>query len=150
MKKGFTLIELICCISIITIISSIALYLPVKKTMKNSAFRAASNELLFDLKNAKMRAIDHGWMKVRFNDDGYMIYELSKYDYRDNVIKIVKFENNIIFDRVNSTVPVDQVIAFTQIGRISPYPCTVAICDDAGNKALITIKVGSFTIDYKR
>jgi prepilin-type N-terminal cleavage/methylation domain-containing protein len=85
MKKGFTLIELICCISIIAIISSIALYIPAKKMLQNSKFKIASNELLLDLKNAKMRAVDHGWIKVRFDDDGYMIYDVS--NYSDMVIK---------------------------------------------------------------
>lgn len=149
MKKGFTLIELLCCILIITIISSIALYLPAKKMLQNSKFKTASNELLLDLKNAKMRAIDHGRIQIIFMDNGYMINDVSNYMY-NMVIKKVVFENNIIFDRVNSTVPIDRVIEFTQIGGISPYPCTAAICDDTGNKALITIKVGSFTIDYKR
>ena len=149
MKKGFTLIELLCCISIIAIMSSIALYLPAKKMLQNTKFKTASNELLLDLKNAKMRAIDHGRIKIIFTDNGYMINDVSNYMY-NMVIKKVEFENNIMFDRVNSTVPIDRVIEFTQIGGISPYPCTAAICDDAGNKALITIKVGSVTIDYKR
>ena len=148
MKKGFTLIELLCCISIIAIISSITLYIPAKKLFQNTKFETVSNELLLDMKNAKMRAISHGRIQVLFKDDGYLISDIS--NTSNMIIKDVKFESNIKFDRVNSTVPVSRVIEFTQIGGVSPYPCTIAICDDAGNRSLITIKVGSFTIDYKK
>lgn len=148
MKKGFTLIELLCCISIIAIISSITLYIPAKKIFQNTKFETVSNELLLDMKNAKMRAVSHGRIQVLFKDDGYLIIDIS--NTNNMIIKDVKFESNIKFDRVNSTVPVSRVIEFTQLGGVSPYPCTIAICDDDGNKSLITIKVGSFTIDYKR
>lgn len=147
MKKGYTLIELLCCLAIVTIISAICLpnIKMINEYIKRRKFTAASNVLLQDLRYAKSFAVTHGrFTKLIFNDKGYsMICNTKK-------IKDVYFENSIHLDTAKSTLPTNHKLGFKSTGVAVPYGCTIAIIDDAGNSSSITIKVGTYTVDYKK
>lgn len=149
-KSGFTLIEILCCLAILSVILAFS-YIDsdrISKTMSKKQFKTTSQRFLADLRFAQLYALSEGWIKVKISDDGYLVYNPSNLDKM--VIINTRFPKGISFDRINSTIPIDRTIAFTDIGTISPYACTIAIKDDYGNTASISIKVASLTIGYKQ
>ena len=150
MKKGFTLVELICCICIMSILLLIAApSVPgINSIKKKTVFSSTSQELLKDLRYARVRAMTNGVVKVHFYDDGYILYDYS--DSKNMIFKKVTYEDGIRFIKYKSTIPSDRELHFTQTGTVSPYACTVVIQNTSGETCTISIKVTTFTIDFKR
>lgn len=147
MKKAFTLVELLVVMAIIGIL--LCIVYPVsssaKRSMDQKRFEGASMELLEDMRYAKVRAITNGEVQMTFTDDGYMLTDT----YEKHTYKKVVFSDGIGIDYINSTLPSTKVLKFSCSGSISPYACSIVVNDNAGHTATISIKVATFTIDFK-
>lgn len=146
MKKAFTLIELVVVMAIIGILLCIAFPISsIKRSMDYKRFEGASMELLEDMRYAKVRAITSGEVQMTFTENGYYLTDtFGRYTY-----KKVVFSDGIGIDFSKSTIPSTKVLKFTCSGSISPYACTVVMNDSQGFTSEISIKVATFTIDFK-
>jgi prepilin-type N-terminal cleavage/methylation domain-containing protein len=150
MKKGFTLLELLCCLFIISIL--VAFSIPSLSGMnsfrKKTNFEKTSQELLKDLRSARVRAMTKGIVKIHFYDDGYILYDYS--DLSSMIFKRVTYEDGIKFVRYRSTIPLDRELKLSETGTVSPYACSVVLEDSNGKTCTLSIKVATFTIDFKK
>jgi prepilin-type N-terminal cleavage/methylation domain-containing protein len=147
MKKAFTLVELLVIMAIMVILLSITfpMFSSFKRSMDYKKFEGASMELLEDMRYAKVRALTNGEVQMTFAEDGYYLTDtFERYTY-----KKVSFSDGISIDFINSTIPDTKVLKFTCSGSVSPYACTVVINDSQGHTSTISIKVATFTVDFK-
>jgi prepilin-type N-terminal cleavage/methylation domain-containing protein len=150
LKKGFTLLELLCCMLILSILLSLSLVSlnGMSSFKKKTTFEKTQQELLKDLRNARVRAMTRGMVKAHFYDDGYILYDYS--DLSSMIYKRVTYEDGIKFVGYKSTIPLDRELRFSETGTVSPYACSVYLEDSKGNSCTLSIKVTTFTIDFKK
>lgn len=151
MKKGFTLIELILVIFIISIVCIIA-YPSFTYYLRKDRLKIATQELIQNLKYAKTYAInqDASSVNVLFQSsnkakgyDNYWIYMPS--GGYNMTLKMVKLPRGVwICNRgEGSTFNVDDKIIFKPAGNVAPFACTIALKDtDSGKKKYITLTIG--------
>ncbi|MCX7885185.1 MAG: prepilin-type N-terminal cleavage/methylation domain-containing protein [Caloramator sp.] len=146
-RKGFTLIETLCSIFIIIMISSLC-YPQIKPYVTKDRLDVSCEELIADLRYAKMTAICKNKTTVRvlfFNDNGkgeyseYMIYSDSK------AIRKVKLPDNIYISRNKSTfskIDAENRLIFYSKGNVNP-PCKITLIDkETGREKSITLTIG--------
>lgn len=145
MKKGFTLVELICVISIMVIIGAIS-YPSVSAFLRADRLNTATDTLINDLRYAKMYAITNNIdVKVLLNRlgasyeyDGYKIYLGPTM-----TIKQVKFPLNVYVDGIHSTFDTNGKMEFNTSGSVSPFACTIMLKDrETGKTSEITLTIG--------
>lgn len=151
MKKGYTIIELICVIAIIGIMAGLS-YPSIKGLLSSERLNLSSKVLINDLRYAKMYAVSKNITSVyvKFTGDadkgiysGYMIY------YPNNMANPVlinkNFDDEIIIDGKNSTfgtANTSDIIEFKPDGSVYPA-CTIVIRDtDSGDSKKITLTIG--------
>lgn len=151
MKKGFTLIEIICVIGIVLIVGGIA-YPSYSLYLKRDRLRTGTQELVQNLKYAKTYAINHDSSSVNVifqssNElkgyDSYRIYIPS--GGSSMTLKEVKLPRGvwICTHSEGSTFSLDRKLVFRTAGNVLPYACTIAIKDeDTGKKRYITLTIG--------
>jgi prepilin-type N-terminal cleavage/methylation domain-containing protein len=150
-KKGFTLIEIICVLAIISIIAGIH-NLNLSAWSANLKLKIATRELINDLRFSKMYAASNynSTIKLLFNGEkagdtfsGYKIYDVSRIS--GATIKDVKLKENIVIDGIHSTfygISGGKYIEFHYNGSVSPA-CTIALKDTINNKLrYITLTIG--------
>lgn len=147
MRKAFTLIELVMVIAIIGILLSISFPMSshIKRSLDYKRFEGASMEMLEDIRYAKVRAITTGEVQMTFTNNGYFLTDT----YLRSTYKKVVFPEGIGIDFAKSTIPNARVLKFSCRGYVSPYACTIVINDSYGHTSEISIKVATFTIDFK-
>lgn len=150
MKKAFTLIETVFCISIIILLLSIGI-VNIKKIDEYKAkkeFEITATMLLKDLRYAKDQAASSNDIHIVFNKNknGYYIY--SVINCKVKYLKRVNFDKGIYIDSKDSTIPYDRKITFTNAGAIEPC-CSITV-KDKKNSATITLKPVVFSISYKK
>lgn len=119
----------------------------MKNKIGKTTFQKTSEELLKDLRYSRIRAMTSGGIKVHFYDDGYTLYD---YSAASTIFKTVVYEKGIKFVKYKSTIPDHRELTFKETGTVSPYACTIVLEDAKGASCSISIKVATFTIDYKR
>lgn len=152
MKKGFTLIELICVLAVISIILAIASP-SIKAYMRKDRLRISTEKLVNDLRYAKMYAMskDAPEIRVMFEKDagkenysGYRIYNPS--DMANPTLKRIKLPEGVeVCSRLNGSTfdSATGTISFTPSGGIMPFACTVVLLDrDTGEKRYVTLTIG--------
>ena len=150
-KKGFTLIEMLCVLAIISIIVGIHT-LNLTTFTAELKLRLATKELINDLRFAKMYAVSNysSTTKLQFYGEVakntfscYKIYDPSK--MAGSTIKDVKLKENIVIDGMHSTFSEGYVakdIEFRFNGSVDPA-CTIALKDTINNKLrYITLTIG--------
>lgn len=151
MKKGFTLIELIVVIGIISIILAISKP-SVIAYIRRDRIAISTDKLINDLKYAKMYAMsnDDSSIYIRFYK-AFGSYEYDSYAICDgnrltnNILKKVKLPDGVrICARGDgSTFDITEKITFQSAGNVSPFACTIALKDlDTGEKTYITLTIG--------
>ena len=149
MKKAFTLIETVFCVSIIAILLSIGI-VSIKRIDEYKAkkkFEFTATMLLKDLRYAKGQAASSNDIHILFNKNGYDIY--SVINCKSKYLKRVNFDKEIYIDSKESTIPMNGKITFTNAGTVKPYGCSITV-KDKKNSATITIKPVIFSISYKK
>ena len=148
MKKAFTLVELIITLSLIGLLLCIMTPITssITEAIKEKRFQGTSMELLEDIRHARVRAITNGEVQMSFVDGGYQLTDTyNKYSYKNET-----FPDGMDIDFKESTIPGDKRIKFMNSGAINPYACTIVLKDSYGRCSCISIKVGTFTIDFKK
>lgn len=149
MKKAFTLIETVFCISIIVILLSIGI-VNIKKIDEykdKKKFEFTATMMLKDLRYAKDQAASSNDIHILFKENGYDIYSAINREVK--YLKRVNFDKEIYIDRKESTIPDDRKITFTNAGTVEPYCCSITV-KDKKNSATITLKPVVFSISYKK
>lgn len=151
LRKGFTLVELICVIAVITIISIVA-YPSYSHYISKDRLKLATQELIQNLKYAKTYAINHASSSVNVlfqssdelkGYDNYRIYIPS--GGSSMTLKQVKLPKGvwICTHSEGSTFSLDNKLVFRTTGNVLPYACTIALKDmDTGKKKYITLTIG--------
>lgn len=151
MKKGYTLIELILVLSIITILCAV-IYPSYTHYLRKDRLKVVTQELIQNLKYAKTYAINHGdnFVNVLFQSseetkgyDSYWIYMPS--GGYNMTLKRVNIPKGVwICTRgEGSTFNYDNRIIFKPAGNVAPFACTIALKDsDTGKKKYITLTIG--------
>jgi prepilin-type N-terminal cleavage/methylation domain-containing protein len=141
-KKGFTLIEIICVLAIISIIAGIH-NLNLSAWSANLKLKIATRELINDLRFSKMYAASNYNSTIKLLFNGYKIYDVSRIS--GATIKDVKLKENIVIDGIHSTfygISGGKYIEFHYNGSVSPA-CTIALKDTINNKLrYITLTIG--------
>lgn len=151
MKKGFTLVELMCVISIILIMCGAA-YPTIGSFLRKDRLKRATQELVVDLKYAKTYAISHHSSPVSIlfearagggGFDGYWIY-LPSGGYSMTLKRVYLPKGVIICPRGDgTTINIDNKLYFKPGGNVAPFACTIALKDlDTGIKRYITLTIG--------
>lgn len=152
MKKGFTLMEIICTLAVISIILLITAP-SVTGYVRKDRLKIATDEIVNDLRYAKMHAVSKAqtdvtveFKKSQESIDGFDYYALSFYENgTKKEIKKVSLPMRVrICSRVDgSTFDMTNRIVFQPAGNVSPFACTVAVKDiDTGKKENITLTIG--------
>lgn len=151
MKKGFTLLEVICTIALISIISLIA-YPSFSHYLKKDRLKVVTEELIQNLKYAKTYAINHDASSVNLlfqssdNRKGYNSYWIYMPSGGYNMtLKKVKLPKGvwICTHGEGSTFNIDDKIIFKPGGNVAPFACTIALKDiDTRKKKYITLTIG--------
>lgn len=151
-RRGFTLIELVCVLGLIGIMSSIA-YPSIRSLLKADRLKLSSKLLINDIRYAKMYAVAKGYKAttlVRFlRDDksgtyiGYRILDTGNVNHE--ILKERYFYHGVIIDGDNSTFSsgnkVDTLEFFSN-GSVEPA-CTIVLKDlDTGKSKKITLTIG--------
>ena len=136
--KGFSLIELMIVIALISIVSSIAV--PVwQRFAANTDLKTAAREVMADLSNTKQRAVEENQdvYRLTFNVAGKN-YVLSRTDTGVNLWtkEMASFGNGILIDSV--TFP-DSVVKFQKRGTASLG--SVRLRNGLGSTATITVNI---------
>lgn len=152
LRKGFTLIETLFTVLIIIWISFLCY--PSIKPILNYNLSIACNELISDLRYAKMQAIckNSTTVKVVFlNDNGkgeyneYVIYTSSQNNFPSMVIKKTKLPKNVFISRQKSTFSLpnsENKLTFYPNGSVNPS-CTITLIDkETGKQESITLTIG--------
>lgn len=151
-RKGFTLIEVLCLIAIIGIISSIA-YPSISLLVKEDRLKLSSKMLVNDIRYAKMYAVSKGYnatIKVRFIGNsntgiytGYII--LNTANLTNSKLKEKYFYPGVIIDGWKSTFSSgseENTIEFFSNGSVDPA-CTIVLKDkETGETQNITLTIG--------
>jgi prepilin-type N-terminal cleavage/methylation domain-containing protein len=150
-KKGFTLVEILCVLAIISIIAGIH-NLNLNAFTASLKLKLATRELIHDLRFAKMYAASNysATTKLQFYGevagDTFTSYKI--YVQNRNVgttLKEVKLKKNIVVDCAHSTFGVSygaKSIEFRYNGSVKPA-CTIALKDTVNNKLrYITLTIG--------
>lgn len=149
MKKGFTLIELICTIGILGIVFSIT-YPSMKYYLTKDNLKISTDRLVNDLRYAKLYAMSNkrAGVKVFFKPQngygyqGYTIVDSNKVGVME--LKAVKFPLGVIISR-ESTFE-NGNISFGRKGNVLPHACTIILRDiDTKKEKRVTL-----TIDFSR
>ncbi len=151
MKKGFTLIEVICVIAVLSILFAIS-YPSYNHFLRKDRLKTATQELIENLKYAKTYAINHdaSSVNVLFQSsdeskgyDSYWIYMPSG-GYSMTLKRIYLPKGVWIGARgEGSTFNIDDKIIFKPAGNVAPFACTIALKDlDTGKKRFITLTIG--------
>lgn len=151
MKKGFSIIELIVSLSIISIISVCAI--PCSKRIYeenlNNALKLSMNELLMDIKYTQKKAMTDGYIcSIEINEDDNLYLITSFRDMKLYTYKKKVLPKGISFDKLNSSYS-NKKISFNSAGKPLPYPCTIALKNKLNYYKEITITVGSDYISIK-
>lgn len=136
LKKAFTLIEVICVISILSIICAIA-YPSYSYFLKKDRLKITTQELIQNLRYSKTYAINHDSnVNVLFQTsneskgyDSYWIYAPS--GGYNMTLKQVSLPKRvwICIRGDGSTFNIDNRIIFRPAGNVAPFACTVALKD---------------------
>lgn len=150
--KGFTLMELLCVISILGIISLLS-YPNINKMMEAQSLNMSVKMLVNDLRFAKMYGISKNvtTVVIRFNGDtgsgiytGYDIYYPHNLS-GNSTLKHVDFPKEVIVDGWNSTFSnarSENRIEFRSDGSVDPA-CTIVVKDTKNNnKKYVTLTIG--------
>lgn len=151
MKKGFTLVEIICVISILSILFAIS-YPSYNYFLRKDRLKVVTGELIENLKYAKTYAINHDGSNVNVliessdinkGYDSYWIYMPSE-GYNMTLKKVYLPKGVWICKRgEGSTFNIDNKIVFRPAGNVAPFACTIALKDlDTGKKKFITLTIG--------
>lgn len=149
LKKGVTLVELICTIAVLSVIFLIS-YPFMKNYMKNNTLKISADRLVNDLRYAKIYAMadKRASVQILFNQkqedgyNGYLIIDGNR--MKDMKLKEVKLPRGIIIWK-GSTFSEDK-IAFGNKGNIVPHACTIVLRDvETMKEKRITL-----TIDFSR
>ncbi|TDT61966.1 GspH/FimT family pseudopilin [Fonticella tunisiensis] len=149
MKRGFTLIEILCVLAIVSIISAIS-YPDVKRILLKDRLDITASKLVNDLRYAKMHAVTQGtssvsviFLKENSSDDynGYWIYKPSNLSSME--LKKVYLTDEIYISRSESTFSITNKIQFNTNGSISPHACSIVLKDRQTGKSIkITLTIG--------
>lgn len=151
MKKGFTMVELICVMGIILIVCGIA-YPSFSYYLKRDRLRVGTRELIQNLKYAKTYAINHDSSSVNVifqssdelkGYDSYRIYIPS--GGSSMTLKQIKLPKGVWICKHSegSTFSLDRKLVFRTTGNVLPYACTIALKDEeTGKKKYITLTIG--------
>lgn len=151
-NKGFTLVELLCVISIMGIMALVQ-YPNINRMVEAQRLNQNTRVLISDLRYAKMYGISKNVPSVfvRFNGDvsrgeynSYDIYQMKNLS-GSCVLKHVDFDSEIIVDGFESTfsnTTSENKIEFRSDGSVNP-PCTIVLKDIQNkNKKYITLTIG--------
>jgi prepilin-type N-terminal cleavage/methylation domain-containing protein len=148
LKKGFSLIEIVCVISIIGVVSSIA-YPLLNIFIDKNKLNAASYMLVNDLRFAKMHAISKNSTAIsvffvedeeKKNYNGYYIYDPT--NYSAETLKKVRLSEGIVISKIESTFEQSK-IKFQTNGSVSPHACSIVLRNfKTGQKSTITLTIG--------
>lgn len=147
-KKAFTLIELLCTISILLISLSFITFDYI--SMYNKKYTNLSIEtIISDLQEAKLLAINNAAYDIGIyfylSEDGYNYdgYKVQMIGSSNSLIKTRKFKDNLVISRSKSTIPYDGRLIFRANGSVSPYAATIAVYDkDTKQYRYITLTIG--------
>jgi prepilin-type N-terminal cleavage/methylation domain-containing protein len=151
LKKGFTLIEIICVLAVLSILCVIS-YPSFNHFLRKDRLNTTTQELIQNLKYAKTYAINHdaSSVNVLFQSsdeskgyDNYWIYTPS--GGYDMTLKRVYLPKSVwICTRgEGSTFNIDDKIIFKPAGNAAPFACTIVLKDlDTGKKKFITLTIG--------
>jgi prepilin-type N-terminal cleavage/methylation domain-containing protein len=148
-KRGFSLIEIVCVISMICVIAGILT--PVLGIfVKQNQLDIVTDVLVNDLRHAKMQAISKNLSVITV----YFILDEKNQNYNEyyindpalnmgeQEIRRVKLPKSIVVSKKDSTFAYHK-IGFTRQGSVTPYACTIALEDlDTGKKSKITLTIG--------
>lgn len=148
MKKGFSLIEIVCVLAMTCIMVSILT--PVLSTfVKQNQLNTATDVLINDLRHAKMLALSRNQTVITVfftldekNENYIEYYIYDTLNQGQKVIRRVKMPNRIVISKKDSTFSLHKV-TFTKHGGVTPNACTITLEDlDTGRKNKITLTIG--------
>lgn len=150
-KDGTTLIELLCSLAIIGMLSCIAVPCVggLYRRSQELLLDAGAKNLLSDLRLIQQKAREEGSIYHFFLDNmnnSYMIYNYR--DMSNCVYKNVSLPDGIRFDKSRSTYK-DNKVSFNSRGKPLPYPCSISLVNSIGQYRKITITVGTDYISIK-
>jgi len=114
-KKGFTLVEIMIAITIVTIISAIGVS-HFSNNQNQTTLKSEVNSLIFRLEEAKTNAMsgkngeDQG---VKINDNSYVLFSGDTYDTDDsdnveyeisNLTELSSTDDTIVFERITGEI----------------------------------------------
>ncbi|SKA81826.1 hypothetical protein SAMN05443428_104122 [Caloramator quimbayensis] len=152
-KKGFTLIETLFILFIIIMISLMC-SLRAESYIKKDRLSISCEELVNDLRYAKMTAVCKNKSTVRvlfLKDNGkgeyseYIIYSASNIEEPSMVIKQVKLPPNVFISRGKSTFSQgdsENRLIFYSKGNVKPACRIVLIDKETGREEEITLTIG--------
>lgn len=147
-KKAFTLIEVLCTISII-LISLSFISIDFLSTYNKKYVELSVETIVSDLQEAKLLAINNAAYDIGvyfyLSEDGYNYngYKVQMIGSNNSLIKTRKFNDNLVISRSKSTIPYDGRLIFRANGSVSPYAATIAIYDkDKEQYRYITLTIG--------
>ena len=144
--KGFSLLELIIVIALISIVSAFSV--PVwQRYSANTDLKTAAREVMADLANTKQRAVEEnlGDYRLTFNVAGNN-YALSRTDTGDTLWtkSLASFGNGIFIDSVNFS---GSVVSFQKRGTVSWG--NVTLRNGMGKRATVTVNpTGRAYVEY--
>lgn len=151
-KKGFTLLELIVVLGILSIVglgavNSVSAFLDVGKLDR------ASRQLISDLRLAKIYAMTNTGVSVKvlfsFSGNSYKVYYIDQ-NLNTEYIADRRLEKNIILDPVGSTFSnggIGDALKFYSNGGVN-MACSIVLTDVfSGGSRKITLTVGYTRVD---
>lgn len=149
MKKGFTLVELLCILGLISLILMIASP-SLGAYMKRDRLRLATERLINDLRYAKMYAMSRGEVSIVGFEKKQGELDFSSYRifYKRNgirtTLKRVILPESVVICRQGDDSSFDgsNEIGFDPLGIVLPRACTIALKDlKTGEKKTITLTI---------
>lgn len=150
-KKGFTLMELVICIMLISLVLSIEspFIFNYSSKRQDALLNETVYELMSDLRLYQQKAMTEGRMyDIYFNsiEGSYMVY--TYIGMGNSVCKQKRLPGCVYFDSAHSTYSNNKV-TFNSKGKPLPYPCTISLKNSSGQHMEITITVGTDYIGIK-
>lgn len=150
-KRGFTFIELVVSLALMSILLSVCIpiFRDYNKLKQSTLLDISSTELLSDLRLCQETAKYEGnTCNIYFNSAERSYYIYTRRDAYDHVIKRKNLPQGIRFDNTRSTYT-KSMLSFDRVGKPLPNPCTIAIINNIGQHKSITITVATDYISIK-